>query len=137
MRKATRATLDVVILVATVAASIVIGFGVPLLWIWIGSMVEGDDGVTTLSFSVVCLILGGIIATYVATLYVASWVQGRIDAAPAHVRAPWLRSMRDTPYRAGAQLRPLERVFVTTTMIVSAVFWVWFFFIAGSPLPNQ
>lgn len=138
MRKTARATIDIVILVATVAAAIVIGFGVPLLWVWIGSMMQGDDGVTTLSFLVVCVVLAGIIATYVATLYLASWVQTRIASGPERPeRAPWLRSMRDTPTRAGTQLRPLERVFVTTTLIVTLVFWAWFLFLAGSPLPNQ
>lgn len=134
-----RATLDLLILVATAVAAVVIGFGVPLGWIWVGSMLEGDDGVTTLSFTVVLAVLAGIVVTYIAALYAAAWVQDRIAAPVGQTdRAPWLRSMRDTPYRAGGtKLRPLERVFVTTTLIVSAVFWIWFLFIAGSPLPNQ
>ena len=134
-----RAAIDAVILVVTVAAAVVIGFGVPLLWIWIGSLLEGDDGVTTLSFSVLVAVLGGIIVTYVAALYGAAWVQSRLENAPDRpTRSPWLRSTRDTPYRAGgAQLGPLERVFVVTTLLVSGAFWIWFLFFAGSSLPNQ
>ena len=134
-----RAVLDLLIMVATVIAAIVIGFGVPLGWIWIGSRLQGDDGATTVSFTVAVAIMLGIIVTYVLALYLAAWVQARLVESPAGPnRSPWLRSMRDTPQRAGAnKLGPLERVFVTTTLIVSGVFWIWFLFIAGSPLPNQ
>jgi hypothetical protein len=31
----------------------------------------------------------------------------------------------------------IERLFVVTTMIVFAAFWLWFAFKAGSPLPSQ
>jgi hypothetical protein len=134
-----RAVVDVVILAATVVAAAVIGFGVPLLWIWIGSILEGDDGVSSVSFAVAVAVMAGIISTYVLAMYIGAWIQARVTQAPKQpTRAPWLRSMRDTPYRAGsAQLGPLERVFVVTTLLVSAAFWVWFLFFAGSSLPNQ
>jgi hypothetical protein len=134
-----RAALDVVILAATVVAAAVIGFGVPLLWIWIGSILEGDDGVSSVSFAVAVAVMAGITSTYVLAMYLGAWIQARVTEAPQRpTRAPWLRSMRDTPYRAGsAQLGPLERVFVVTTLLVSAAFWVWFLFFAGSSLPNQ
>jgi hypothetical protein len=133
-----RAVVDVVILASTVVVAAVIGFGVPLLWIWIGSILEGDDGVSSVSFAVAMAVLAGIISTYVLAMYVGAWIQSRVTQAPQQqARAPWLRSMRDTPYRAGsAQLGPLERVFVVTTLLVSVAFWVWFLFFAGSSLPN-
>jgi NhaP-type Na+/H+ and K+/H+ antiporter len=128
-----RAVVDVVILVATVIGAAVIGFGVPLLWIWIGSILEGDDGVSSVSFAVAMAVLAGIISTYVLAMYLGAWVQAKVTEAPQQQT----RSMRDTPYRAGsAQLGPLERVFVVTTLLVSAAFWVWFLFFAGSSLPN-
>jgi hypothetical protein len=133
-----RAVVDTLILVATVIGAAVIGFGVPLLWIWIGSILEGDDGVSSVSFAVAMAVLAGIISTYVLAMYLGAWLQAKLADAPQQAgRAPWLRSMRDTPYRAGsAQLGPLERVFVVTTLLVSAAFWVWFLFFAGSSLPT-
>jgi hypothetical protein len=133
-----RAVVDVVVLVATVVGAAVIGFGVPLLWIWIGSILEGDDGVSSVSFAVAMAVLAGIISTYVLAMYLGAWLQSRFADAPQQTdRAPWLRSMRDTPYRSGtAKLGPLERVFVVTTLLVSAAFWVWFLFFAGSSLPT-
>jgi hypothetical protein len=128
----------VVVLVATVVGAAVIGFGVPLLWIWIGSILEGDDGVSSVSFAVAMAVLAGIISTYVLAMYLGAWLQSRFADAPQQAdRAAWLRSMRDTPYRSGtAKLGPLERVFVVTTLLVSAAFWVWFLFFAGSSLPT-
>jgi hypothetical protein len=49
-----------------------------------------------------------------------------------------MRGMTDTRQRPGASsMGNVERVFVVTTMIVTAAFWLWFAFKAGSPLPNQ
>jgi hypothetical protein len=134
-----RAAVDVVILIATVVAAAVIGFGVPLLWVWIGSMLQGDDGVSSVSFVVAVAVMAGIITTYVMAMLFGAWIQDRVAHSPDEVtRAPWLRSMRDTPYRSSAsKLGPLERVFVVTTLLVSGAFWVWFLFFAGSSLPNQ
>ena len=38
---------------------------------------------------------------------------------------------------AAAVAGGIERVFVVTTLIVTAAFWLWLLFLAGSPLPNQ
>jgi hypothetical protein len=39
----------------TVVSAAVLGFGVPLGWLWIGSQVQGGSGATTLNFSVAML----------------------------------------------------------------------------------
>jgi multisubunit Na+/H+ antiporter MnhC subunit len=140
-----RSLRDILGLGITIVAAIVIGFGVPLLWVWIGSQLQGGSGATSLSFSVAIAILLGIIATYVAVLYMAGWVMGRTHPQLRErrqrgtARQPWMRGMTDTRQlqRAHQQhMAGLERVFVTTTIIVSIAFTVWLLFIAGSPLPN-
>lgn len=138
-----RSLRDIFGLVLTIAAAIVIGFGVPLLWVWIGSKLQGGSG-TSVSFAVAIAILLGIIATYVGLLYLAGWVvawvnpQLRERRQRGSARQPWMRGMTDTrALRPGQQqMAGLERVFVTTTIIVSFAFTVWLLFIAGSPLPN-
>ena len=127
----------------TFIAAALIGFGIPLAWIWIGSQLQGESGATTTSFSVAMAILFGIIASYVALLYLAGIVmalmeqrQGETEIAP---RAPWMRGQTETR-PAGARrtaIDSVERVFVVTTIVVSVAFWLWFAFKAGSPLPNQ
>jgi hypothetical protein len=50
----------------------------------------------------------------------------------------WNRSFRDEQHRPGGQRSdPIERVFVITAVVGLVAFQVWFFFFAGSPLPNQ
>ncbi len=136
-----RAFLQVIGLVLTVLAAMVIGFGVPLLWIWIGSQLQGDTGATNVDFSVAMAVLFGIILTYVLLLYLAGVVMHRLDRAaaerPGASRAPWMRGMTDTRRPGQNTMSGVERVFVVTTMIVTAAFWLWFAFKAGSPLPNQ
>jgi len=127
----------------TVVAAVLIGFGVPLAWVWIGSQLQGDSGATTTNFSVAMAILFGIIATYVLLLYVAGIVMALFETAnrgpQQRSRAPWMRGMTDTRQvkRPGDTLGSVERIFIVTTVIVTVAFWLWFAFEAGSPLPNQ
>lgn len=131
--------------VLTVVVAAIVGFGVPLGWVWIGSQVQGGSGATNLNFSVAMLILFGIIFTYVGVLWVAGWVIARVDPSDptkqtSTARSPWMRGMSDTRAikpKSAERTWTVETVFVGTTMIVTAAFWVWFLFIAGSPLPNQ
>jgi hypothetical protein len=136
---------EILVLVATVVSAALIGVGVPVGWLWIGSQVQGDTGATSLDFSVVMLVLFGIIATYVAVLFVAGWIMERADPSVRDdtqrgtARTPWMRGMTDT--RAHLRQRPvaagIERVFVITTLLATVAFWLWLLFLAGSPLPNQ
>lgn len=136
---------ETLVLAATVIVAAGVGFGVPLGWLWIGSQVQGGNGASSISFSAVMLVMFGIIATYVAILYVAGWAMNRADPSLSSEtqrgtsREPWMRGMTDT--RANVKRAPLvdtiERIFVSTTLLVSAAFWLWLLFLAGSPLPNQ
>lgn len=140
-----RPVKEIFVLALTIISAALLGFGVPLGWLWIGSQVQGDDGASTISFSAVMLVMFGIIATYIVALYIAGWVMSKADPSlgsdtqRATAREPWMRGMTDT--RANVRRAPLvgsiERIFVITTLIVSAAFWLWLLFLAGSPLPNQ
>ncbi len=136
-----RAVVSLTSFALTVIAAIVIGFGVPLGWIWIGSQLQGSNGATNTNFSVAMAILFGIILTYVALLYLAGVVMTLFESGDQQrpgPRAPWMRGMTDTRQRTeGGAMGGIERVFVVTTMIVTVAFWLWFAFKAGSPLPNQ
>jgi multisubunit Na+/H+ antiporter MnhC subunit len=126
-------------LAIAVALALGIGFGVPLLWVWIGSKLQGT-GSDSVNSSTAAVIFVGIILTYIAILFLVGLVQSRggSDEERPPPRYPWNRSMRDEPYRPGAKrLSPIESAFVFTAIVVSAVFMLWFFVFAGSPLPNQ
>jgi hypothetical protein len=136
---------EILVLVATVVSAGLIGVGIPVAWLWVGSQVQGGTGATSLDFSVVMLVLFGIIGTYVGVLFIAGWIMERADPAlrsdvqRSTSRTPWMRGMTDT--RAHVRNRPvaagIERVFVITTLLATGAFWVWLIFFAGSPLPSQ
>jgi hypothetical protein len=126
-------------LALAIVLALAVGFGVPLLWVWIGSILQGA-GSDSVSSSTAAVIFVGIIFTYIAILFVVGLVQGRADTGEERppTRHRWNRSMRDEPYRPGTKrLSPIEAAFVFTTVVVSAAFMLWFFLLAGSPLPNQ
>jgi ABC-type transporter Mla maintaining outer membrane lipid asymmetry permease subunit MlaE len=64
-----------------------------------------------------------------------------VSGRPAGARhtSPWLRSMRDERELDARQkfgISPIERVLVISVVAAVLVFEVWFFFFAGSALPN-
>jgi hypothetical protein len=125
--------------VLEIVAAVAIGAGVPLLWIWIGSLIQGSRGAQHVEGSTAAILFVGIVASYMIILMIAGAIQARGEAeeerAPA--RYPWNRSMRDEPYRPGtSKLTPVEAVFVGTAIVASIGMLIWFFAFAGSPLPT-
>ena len=122
-----------------IGAAVVVGAGIPLLWVWIGSQIQGSRGAQTVEASTAVIMVVGILVSYVIVLIIASWLQMRGQdpvQARGPTRYPWMRSMRDEPYRPGsAKLSPVEAVFVGTAIVASIAMMIWFFAFAGSPLP--
>ncbi len=122
-----------------IAAAAIIGAGVPLFWIWVGSQIQSSRGAQHVEGSTAAILVIGILVSYVVILMIASAIQGRsqADVERAPQRYPWNRSMRDEPYRPGSQkLTPVEAVFVGTAVVASVGMVIWFFAFAGSPLPS-
>jgi hypothetical protein len=138
-----RLVVSVAAFAATVVAAAVMGFGVPVGWLWIGSQLQAGSGASTVNFSVAMVILFGIILTYVFLLYVAGIVMALLDRpdhgpGPRGPRSPWMRGQTETrPGPKRQVINGVERIFVVTTIVVTVAFWLWFAFEAGSPLPNQ
>ena len=124
----------------TLIGAIVIGFGVPLFWIFIASQFYGKTG--AVNGPVAAFIGTGILVSYYGLLLIASWVRARLLKRQADTgrgpRASWNRSMRDTPYRPGQDRSdPVERLSVATAIVSLIGFLVWFAFFAGAPFPNS
>lgn len=125
--------------VVEIAAAALIGAGVPLAWIWIGSLIQSSRGAQQVEGSTAAILFVGILGTYVLILMIAGAIQARSENGDerAPTRYPWNRSMRDEPYRPGTQkLSPVEAVFVGTAVVASIGMLIWFFAFAGSPLPT-
>jgi hypothetical protein len=123
----------------TLVGACLIGFGVPLFWIWVASTLYGKPG--AVSGPVAAFIGMGILVSYWGLLLIASWVRARminreLDRGPR--RASWNRSMRDSAYRPGDHRSdPVERLFVATAIISLIAFAVWFALFAGAPFPSN
>jgi hypothetical protein len=127
----------------TLVGALLIGFGVPLFWIFIASQFYGKTG--AVNGPVAVFIGTGILVSYYGLLLIASYIRARIlrgqtgQSGPSPSRRdPWNRSMRDTPYKPGERRSdPVERLFVATAIVSMIAFLVWFAFFAGAPFPNS
>lgn len=125
--------------VLTLVGAVLIGFGIPLFWIWIASSLYGKPGAVT---GPVAVFIGtGILVSYWGLLLLASWVRAKMldrEAAKGPRRASWNRSMRDSRYRPGEQRSdPVERLFVVTAIVSIVGFAIWFALFAGAPVPTN
>ena len=126
----------------TLVGALLIGFGVPLFWLFVASQFYGKTG--AVDGPVAAFIGTGILVSYYGLLLIASWIRARIlrrqTGRPQRFtgRDPWNRSMRDTPYKPGHNRSdPIERLFVATAIVSLIAFLIWFAFFAGAPFPNS
>jgi multisubunit Na+/H+ antiporter MnhC subunit len=124
----------------TLIGAVVIGFGVPLFWIFVASRLYDKTG--AVSGPVAVFIFTGIIVSYWGLLLLASWIRARTGAgrreAEQYNRAAWNRSLRDDRHLPGQSRHsdPIERLFVATAILCIIGFVLWFAFFAGAPLPT-
>jgi hypothetical protein len=116
--------------------------GAPLFAIWVGSKVQGN--LNNLSMTAVFSVIA-VLAVMVFLLAVAlTWLNSKYDEVTgrppaARHTSPWLRSMRDErehDVREKYGISPIERVVVICAVAGVLAFEGWFFFFAGSSLPN-
>ena len=131
--RAVRYVLLPVKAVGFVAGVLILGVGVPLLWVFIASKLSNTF--LKLPLLPLFVMVVGLLVTY---LMLAS-VVARFDkerAAMGPARMSWNRSL-------SAERNPTnpttkwERVFITTAIIMAFLFEIWFFIFAGSSLPGS
>jgi hypothetical protein len=118
---------------------IVVAAGVPLVWIWIASQLAGTKRDLTPSLAI--LIATGIVVSYWLVLLLGSLLRrnlvGEEQEQARQRRMSWNRSFRDEPLSANQGTDAIERLFIVIAVLAIIAFEIWFFFFAGSPLPNQ
>ena len=114
--------------------------GSPMLALWVGSQFQGSGPPSMGAVGLVVLVLG--VTSVALTLLLGRLGRAYDDmtgATPtARQHAPWLRSMRgEREQQPGdrVSLTMLEKVMIGLVVVAVAAFEVWFFFLAGSPLP--
>jgi hypothetical protein len=111
---------------------------IPLTWIYIGSKVSTTQFPSGGPYAVVAV---GI----VISILLDAWLIGRLNALYVRLtgtnrlspmRPNWLKSMRDTTTQVGSTT-VVEAVLMGSVLVAGIVFVLWFFLLAGSPLPSQ
>jgi hypothetical protein len=133
-----RALAATAIFVVMLFAALALWTAIPLSWIWIGSKVAETQFPATGPYMVVAV---GIILSILLT----SWLLTRLNQLYVRVtgtnrltpmRPTWMKSMRDTSGPVGTTT-VVEAVLMGSVLLAAVALTFWFFFLAGSPLPNQ
>jgi heme/copper-type cytochrome/quinol oxidase subunit 2 len=109
-----------VLVLVMLAGCLFLWIGAPLVWLWIGSQIQGSASLGT----ALMVTMMGMIVTIVVVVGALSWVNRR------HAE---LRESRDLPV---PEPTALEVMLVVSAGLAIVIFGVWFFGFAGtSPLP--
>lgn len=127
-----------VVFVVMLLAALSIWTAIPLTWIYIGSKVSHTQFPSSGPYFVVA-------AGIILSVLLIAWLIGRLNRLYiqitgtnrlAPMRAPWLKSMRDSSPRAGSTT-VVEAVLMGSVILAALTLTLWFFLLAGSPIPNQ
>jgi hypothetical protein len=133
-----RALAASIVFIAMLLAALSLWTAIPLSWIYIASKLSHTQFPSGGPYMVVAV---GIIASI---LFVA-WLIGRLNRLYqqitgtnrlAPMRPTWLKSMRDTPSDHGSTT-VVEAVMMGSVVLAALALTIWFFLLAGSPIPNQ
>ena len=109
--------------------------------LWVGSQVVGREQLTMQAVFVVVIVLGVLVFAIALALTRLNAMYDRLSGRPTRERRlAWLRSMRDEDWQdeldrqVGSTV--LERIVMVTVWVAVIAFLVWFFVLAGSPLPH-
>jgi hypothetical protein len=119
--------------VGFVSGVLLLGVGVPLLWVFIASKLS--DTFLELPLLPLFVMLVGLLVTYMGlAALVARFDKERAEMGPA--RMSWNRSLSADRLET-SKTTQWERVFITTAISVAILFEIWFFVFAGSSLPGS
>jgi hypothetical protein len=117
--------------------------GSPLLAVWIGSRVQGEESQPSMAafLTVIgCLIAFSLVLYQLLKLTMRAYQEATGTTPTVRTHAPWLRSMRDErPGTASprAGISGAERIVVVMVVVAAVIFEVWFFFFSGSPIAGS
>jgi hypothetical protein len=119
--------------VGFVLGVLLLGVGVPLLWVFIASKLS--DTFLKLPLLPLFVMIVGLLVTYMGLAsVVARFDKERQAMGPT--RMSWNRSLSADRFES-SKTTQWERVFITTAIILTLLFEVWFFLFAGSSLPGS
>jgi hypothetical protein len=111
---------------------------IPLSWVYIASKLSETQFPSGGPYAIV------VVGILVSIVFVA-WLIGRLNNLYiritgtnrlAPIRPAWLKSMRDTG-SVQSSVTVVEAVLMGSVMLAALALTIWFFLLAGSPIPNQ
>jgi hypothetical protein len=126
------------VFLAMLLAAFSLWTAIPLSWVYIGSKVSQTQFPSGGPYAVVAI---GILAT----VLIVAWLIGRLNTLyirltgtnrVAGVCPAWLKSMRDSGSMQSS-VTVVEAVLMGSVMLAGLALTIWFFFLAGSPIPNR
>jgi hypothetical protein len=127
-----------VVFVAMLVAAFALWTVIPLTWVYIASKVSHTQFPSGGPYAIVA---GGILVS----VLIDAWLIGRLNSLYVRItgtnrlnpiRPTWLRSMRDSGPAYNA-VTVVEAVMMSSVLLAAVALAVWFFLLAGSPIPNQ
>jgi hypothetical protein len=120
-----------------VLGGLMLWFGNPVLWLWIGSQMSETQRASMGPYAVVAI---GIVVSTILVSFGLARVHRRYQEVSGHVptvrvRLPWMRSMRGEE-DSRPEVTVLDVVVVITALLGLLAALVWFLAFAGSPLPS-
>jgi hypothetical protein len=138
MRRPVRGTAALFVVGVMVIAALSMWTVIPLGWIWVGSRISNTQEPSGGPYM---LVFVGI----VISILILSWVLSRLNRlyvritgsnAIGNVRPAWMKGMTESRVQ-GNSPTVMETVVVTSVGLALLGMVLWFFFLAGSPLPSQ
>jgi hypothetical protein len=126
------------IFVAMLFAALSLWTALPLTWLYIGSKVSRTQFPAEAPYAVV-------IVGLIASIVIVAWLISRLNRLYVEItgtnrlapmRPSWMRSMRDTAPQTGTTT-VVEAVLMGSVLLAALALSIWFFLLAGSPIPNR
>jgi hypothetical protein len=126
------------IFVAMLFAALSLWTALPLTWLYIGSKVSHTQFPAEAPYAVV-------IVGLIASIVIVAWLISRLNRLYVEItgtnrlapmRPSWMRSMRDTAPPTGTTT-VVEAVLMGSVLLAALALSIWFFLLAGSPIPNR
>lgn len=119
-------------LVLAAVAVIVFGAGVPFLWIWIGSQLQGGTAPSLGGLGVALL---GIVLTYALLATVFAWAKERLNPTEGPTRHAWNRSLSAERKTGPSETSSIEDIAAAATLVVAIVCTIWFLLFGDPGVP--
>jgi len=126
------------VFIAMLLAAFSLWTAIPLSWVYIASKLSETQFPSGGPYAVVAV---GIFTS----IMIVAWLIGRLNNLYIRItgtnrlgpiRPTWLKSMRDTGSVTGS-VTVVEAVLMASVMLAAVALTLWFFLLAGSPLPEQ